>query len=189
MRNVVAALTVIALTCPFCVSFGGELIMADFDSGTKPNNIGGDFGAWSSSAEDYTQGCYESFDQVNALGGTGSCMKLEYDVNSPQPAYCGFWMKTAGQLDASSHSNLVIWMKSDAATGGTSRVKIELKTETERGAYYVDGINPSWTRFVVLLDDFLISDFSTFQELVIVFEDHTSQPKEGAIYVDSVSLE
>ena len=189
MRKTVVALTLIALISLCLMASGAELMLADFDSGTKPNNIGGDFGGWNSDAEDFSQGCYESFDQSNALGETGSCMKLEYDVNSTGPAYCGFWMKTSGGLDATSYTNLVIWMKSDAATGGTARVKIELKTESERGAFYIDGISPTWTRFTILLDDFLVSDYSSFQELVIVFEDHTSRPKEGVIYVDNISLE
>lgn len=29
------------------VAFAKELVIADFDTGDKPNNIGGDFGAWS----------------------------------------------------------------------------------------------------------------------------------------------
>ncbi|MDD4860445.1 MAG: hypothetical protein PHR56_09655, partial [Dehalococcoidales bacterium] len=50
---------------------GSELLVADFDSGEKPNNIGGDFGAWSKDPTDFSQGCTEAFDSVNRYGTKG----------------------------------------------------------------------------------------------------------------------
>ena len=41
-------------------------MVADFNSGTKPNNIGGDFGAWIKDPNDPMQGCVESFDATTA---------------------------------------------------------------------------------------------------------------------------
>ena len=43
-------------------------MIADFNSGTKPNNIGGDFGAWIKDPTDPAQGAVESFDPVNRFG-------------------------------------------------------------------------------------------------------------------------
>lgn len=164
------------------------LLVADFNSGAKPNNLGDDFGAWSRDPEDFTQGCYEEFNTAHARGGEGSCMMLEYDVDSPKAAFNGFWMKF-DNLDITAYENLVLWMKSDPEKGGASRLKIEMKTHAERGAHYIDGIGSEWKRFEISLFDFLISDYSKLQEMVIVFEDHTARPKEGIIYIDDISFE
>lgn len=164
------------------------LLVADFNSGVKPNNLGDDFGAWSRDPEDFTQGCYEEFNSAHARGGEGSCMMLEYDVDSPKAAFNGFWMKFS-DLDVSAYDNLVLWIKSDPEKGGAARLKIEMKTNAERGAHYIDGIGAEWKRFEISLFDFLISDYSKLQEMVLVFEDHTARPKEGVIYIDDVSFE
>ena len=47
---------------------GNEIMLADFDTGDKPNNVGGDFGAWDKDPNDDTQGCQLSFDQDDAKG-------------------------------------------------------------------------------------------------------------------------
>ena len=69
---------------------GNEFLVADFNSGEKPNNIGGDFGAWNKDPTDFSQGCSEAFDSVNRFGSTGFAMKLDYSVESKNPAYNGF---------------------------------------------------------------------------------------------------
>lgn len=174
----------------FAVQFAcaeDALTVADFNSGQKPNNLGNDFGAWDRDPEDFTQSCYEEFNAEHARGGSGFCMMLEYDVDSPKAAYNGFWMQF-GSFDASSYESLVLWLKSDTAKGGAARLKIEMKTQAERGAQYVEGISSEWQRFEIPLFDFLISDYSSLQEMVIVFEDHTANPKEGIIYVDDIQF-
>ena len=45
-----------------------ELLVADFDSGDKPNNLGGDFGSWNKDPKDDTQGAYMTFVSDDALG-------------------------------------------------------------------------------------------------------------------------
>lgn len=188
-RFMLAGLLGLLLVAPLPNAQGADgLLVADFDSGAKPNNLGDDFGAWSRDPEDFTQGCYEEFNKAHARGGEGSCMMLEYDVDSPKPAFNGFWMKFS-DLDVSAYDNLVLWMKSDPEKGGASRLKIEMKTDAERGAHYIDGVGSEWKRFEIPLFDFLISDYTKLQEMVLVFEDHTARPKEGVIYIDDVSFE
>lgn len=185
------------ITCPavffalICLvsfkSFSESIIVADFNSGEKPNNIGGDFGAWDRDPEDFSQSCYEEFNAEHARGGSGFCMMLEYDVDSPRAAFNGFWLHF-NELDANNYESLVLWLKSDPAKGGAKRLKIEMKTPGERGAYYLEGITSEWQRFEIPLFDFLISDYSSLLEMVIVFEDHTANPKEGVIYVDDIQF-
>lgn len=164
------------------------VLVADFDKGSKPNNVGGDFGAWDKDPADSSQYAREGFDKANTRDGQGYCMRVSYDVDSPNAAYNGFWMKL-GNLDATKLQHAVIWAKGDEKKGCTSRVKVELKTANERGAYYLDGVTAQWTKFVIPLDEFNVSDLTALTELVFVFEDHSSLPKEGILYIDDISFE
>lgn len=166
---------------------GSELLVADFDSGEKPNNIGGDFGAWSKDPTDFSQGCTESFDSVNRYGTKGFGMKIEYSVESKNPAYNGFWMFLQN-LDASKYDNLAFRVKGDAKIGYTTVFKIEIKNAAKQvGRYYVTNITDQWQDVVVSLKDFKgITDLSNLTEFVIVFEDRIASNKKGVIYIDDV---
>lgn len=164
------------------------VLVADFDRGAKPNNLGGDFGAWDKDPSDKTQSAREAFDDTHTRTGQGYCMKITYDVDSPNSSYNGFWMKL-GTLDARALTKLVFWARGDDKKGCPGRVKVELKSDNERGAFYVDGITEQWTKFEVPLDEFNISDLASLTEVVIVFEDHSTAPKEGILYLDDVSFE
>ncbi len=166
---------------------GSELVVADFDSGEKPNNIGGDFGAWSKDPTDFSQGCTESFDSVNRSGTKGFGMKLEYSVESKNPAYNGFWMFLQN-LDASKYDNVAFKVKGDAKVGYTTVFKIELKNAAKQvGRYYVTNITDQWQDVVIPLKEFKgITDYSNLTEFVIVFEDRIASNKKGVIYLDDV---
>ncbi|MBN2453136.1 MAG: CIA30 family protein [Candidatus Omnitrophica bacterium] len=166
---------------------GNEFLIADFNTGEKPNNIGGDFGAWSKDPTDFTQGCSESFDTVNRRGTTGFAMKLDYSVDSKNPAYNGFWMFLQN-FDASSYDNLALWVKGDGKIGYTTVFKVELKNASKQvGRYYVTNITDAWQDIVIPLKDFKgITDFSNLSELVIVFEDRIASNKKGVIYIDDI---
>ncbi|MBW7907414.1 MAG: hypothetical protein H3C50_00615 [Kiritimatiellae bacterium] len=163
-------------------------VIAEFDKGSKPNNVNGDFGAWDKDPADPTQYAREAFDKVNTRTGSGFAMRITYDVDSPNAAYNGFWMKL-GNFDATKATKLVFWAKGDEKKGCTSRVKVEIKTASERGSFYVDGISSQWTKFEVPLSEFMLTDVSTLTELVYVFEDHSTLPKEGILYIDDISIE
>lgn len=166
---------------------GSEILIADFNSGEKPNNIGGDYGAWSKDPTDFSQGCTESFDTTNRHGDTGFSMKLDYSVDSKNPAYNGFWMFLQN-FDASKYDNVALWVKGDAQTGFTTVFKVELKNANKQvGRYYVTNISDKWQDIVIPLKDFKgITDFSNLTELVIVFEDRIASNKKGVIYIDDI---
>lgn len=169
------------------VASGSELLVADFDSGEKPNNIGGDFGAWSKDPTDFSQGCTEAFDSVNRSGTKGFGMKLEYSVDSKNPAYNGFWMFLQN-LDASKYDNVALKVKGDAKIGYTTVFKVELKNAAKQvGRYYVTNITDQWQDIVIPLKDFKgITDYSNLTEFVIVFEDRIASNKKGVIYLDDL---
>jgi hypothetical protein len=165
------------------------LVVADFDSGEKPSNLGGNFGAWNRDPSDPTQWCKESFDNVTRHGEKGFAMKIAYCVDSPNPAYNGFWMMLPN-LDASKYDTLNMWVKGDAQAGYTTVFKIELKNAGRQvGRYYVSNVTDQWQQVSVPLSDFKgLVDRTALTELVIVFEDRMATNKKGAIYVDDISF-
>lgn len=167
---------------------GAELLIADFNTGDKPNNIGGDFGSWDKDPNDETQLSQMAFEADDAAGDpSGYSIRLDYDVDSPNPAYNGFWMKLNGE-DATQYNALKFYIKGDASKGFTKRIKIELKDMSNQASpYIVTGLTDQWQEFTVPFDKFRrVTDWSAMNEFVVVFDDINSNPKVGTIYVDHV---
>ena len=166
-----------------------SLMVADFNAGMKPNNIGGDFGAWDKDPTDFSQGCVESFDPTVKHGNTGFSMKIDYDVDSPNPAYNGFWMFLNG-LDARPYDTVAFCVKGDKDVGFTTVFKVEIKnSKKEVGKFYATGVTTEWQRIALPIKDFKgIADFSNMTELVIVFEDRIASNKQGVIFIDDVQF-
>lgn len=166
-----------------------EFLIADFNSGQKPNNIGGNFGAWDKDPKDPTQGCKDAFDSKNRYGQKGFGIKLDYDVESKNPAYNGFWMELR-EFDASGYDSISFWVKGDRSAGYTTAFKIEFKNpKNEVGAYYVTNVTDSWQNMIIPLKKIRgITDFSGLTEFVIVFEDKVASKKDGAIYIDDITF-
>jgi len=167
-----------------------ELVIADFDTGDKPNNIGGDFGGWDKDPNDETQGCQMSFDTDDSQGdASGYAIRLDYDVDSPNPAYNGFWMKLNGE-DATAYNTLNFYVKGDAKAGYTKRFKIELKDMTNKpSAYIVSGVTDQWQKISIPFEKFRrIENWNSLNELVFVFDDINSSPKKGSILIDQVTF-
>jgi len=180
---------ILAVAVTFMVagrSNAGILKVGDFDSGEKPNNLGGDFGAWNKDPTDLTQMCTDSFSSEVKYGDKGYSLKLVYDVDSPNPAYNGFWTKLQNQ-DVTGYNELVFYVKGDEEKGFTTRFKVELKNPTQVSSFLVTGVTSEWQKVVIPLQKFKgITDWSQMSEFVVVFDDLTSNPKEGAIYIDDV---
>jgi hypothetical protein len=197
--NISLTLTLVAL---MIVGFGvpafaaatpkaNELIIADFDTGDKPNNIGGDFGGWDKDPNDESQGTQMSFDTDDSQGdAAGYAIRLDYDVDSPNPAYNGFWMKLNGE-DATAYNTLSFYVKGDAKAGYTKRFKIELKDMTNKpSAYIVSGVTDQWQKIEIPFEKFRrIENWNSLNEIVFVFDDINSSPKTGSILIDQVAFE
>jgi len=167
--------------------YSEEIIIANFDSGEKPSNIGGNFGAWNKDPSDPTQWCRESFDNVARRGDTGFAMKLDYSVLSPNPAYNGFWMMLPN-FDATKYDALNLWVKGDSKAGYTTVFKIELKNASKQvGRYYVSNVGDQWQEISIPLSEFKgLIDRSSLSEFVIVFEDRMASNKKGVLYIDDI---
>lgn len=167
-----------------------ELVIMDFNTGDKPNNLGGDFGGWDKDPNDDTQWCEVSFEYGEDVLGEvdGYALRLTYDVDSPSPAFNGFWAKLEGE-DFSDYNTLNLYIKGDPEKGFTKRIKIELKDYQKSAGYIVSGITDSWQKFSIPFEKFrTISDWSSMNEIVVVFDDINSSPKEGSILIDHVTV-
>src|SRR3989338_6157907 len=171
-------------------SWALALMVADFNSGQKPNLVGGDFGSWDKDPKDTTQGCTIAFYKLSAYGGTGYALRVDYDVDSPNPAYNGAWMKLEN-LDARPYTELAFYVKGDAQAGFTTQVKLELKNgKGEVGRFLLRGITDQWQQITIPLFSFEgVADWSQVTELVVVFDDVNATKKTGTIYLDEVTFQ
>jgi hypothetical protein len=164
-----------------------ELMVADFNSGAKPNNIGGDFGAWIKDPADPMQGCVEAFDAKDRYGEKGYALRLIYSVASKNPAFGGLWMRL-NNLDASRFDALAFRVRGDAGMGFTKTFKVELKDSIDQSSHhYVNNVTDQWQDVVVPLSAFEgMANARRLKELVIVIEDTTATAKQGVIYLDDI---
>jgi Complex I intermediate-associated protein 30 (CIA30) len=164
-----------------------ELMVADFNSGTKPNNIGGDFGCWIKDPADPNQGCIDSFDARDRYGNKGYALRLIYSVASKNPAYGGLWMRLQN-LDASGFDAIALRVRGDAGMGYTKTFKVELKDAVDQSShYYVKSVTDQWQEVVIPLSAFEgMANARKLKEFVIVFEDTTATAKQGVIYLDDI---
>lgn len=170
-------------------SWADSLLVDDFDKGQKPNALGGDFGAWNKDTSDPTQYCRNSFDKEHAYGGVGYALRLDYDVDSPNPAYNGFWSKLQG-ADLRPYKALSFYIRGDATKGYTTQLKLELKNDKEAGKYLLKGITDQWQKISIPLKDFVgLTAPSKMTELVVIFDDVTANKKVGTIYLDEILFE
>jgi hypothetical protein len=164
-----------------------DLMIADFNSGVKPNNLGGDFGAWIKDPADPMQGAVESFDTKNRFGGKGYALRLIYSVALKQPAFGGLWFKLPG-VDASKYDALALRVRGEAGLGYTQVFKVELKDAVDQSSNaYVRSVGDQWQDIVIPLGHFSgMANAKKLNELVIVIEDTTATVKQGVLYFDDV---
>ncbi len=162
-------------------------MVADFNSGTKPNNIGGDFGCWIKDADDPMQGCVEAFDRAQRYGSAGYALRLIYSVDSRNPAFGGLWMQLQN-LNATKFDDLRFRVRGDARMGYTTVFKVELKDAMDQSSYYyVRGVTDQWQDIAIPLKDLQgTANLVRLKEFVLVFEDSTATAKKGVIYLDDV---
>ncbi len=168
------------------------LLIDDFNSGVRSNLLGGAMGEWSKDEYDDTQGCEIDFVERPRLGKKGGySMQISYDVDSPNQAYNGIWVKLEG-LDARDYEYLVFYVKApNYPPYGTDSLKLELKNKKgETGIYKVKRIpKGAWREYKIPFKKFKgLKDLSELKELIIVFDDKSANPKEGIIFLEHLYL-
>lgn len=193
MKKYLAALFVLAgCLAPFGTVVLAEersVLIADFDSAGPKNNLGREIEIWlRGDGSDTTQSCQMTFVKDDALGNPeGHSLRLDYDVDSPNPAYNGMRMDL-NFFNAASYKRLNFYIKGDPQKGYPGRIKIELIGLDKRPSPHVfEGVTNEWQLISVPLNEFmLIRDWTTLEKFVVVFADITNDPKTGAIYIDHV---
>ena len=166
-----------------------DLVIADFDQSGFVNNLGEPFGAWDRDPRDLTQFCRIQLVDQPRIGATGHSLRVDYDVDSPNPAYNGLWMKLPS-LPLGQLKSLRFAVRGDAARGCTRRLKVELKDDRHAAVYVLDGIGPSWVRMRIPLNAFRdIERLHAIKEFVLVFDDQTVTTRTGTLYLDEVAFE
>ena len=168
------------------------ILIDDFNGGVRSNLLGGAIGAWLKDEYDDTQSCEIDFVERPRLGKTGGyALQISYDVESPNPAYNGVYIKLE-DLDARPYQFLVLYAKApNQPPYGTDSVKLELRnSKKEVGSFVLKRIpRGAWREYKIPLKKFSgLKDFSALDELVIVFDDKTSNPKEGTLYLENIYL-
>ena len=170
-------------------AYGGKLVVADFNQSAWRTNLGDPFGTWNSDPEDPTQFCRARLVEEPRVGDVGFSLMLDYDVESPNPAFNGFWMKLPA-VPLRNFRTLTFAIKGDPDRGFTRRVKLELKGKRRSATYVLDGIGADWVRMRVPLEAFRsIEKVREATELVIVFDEETVTQRVGTIYLDEVTFE
>ena len=166
-----------------------DLVIADFDQPGFVDNLGEPFGAWDRDPRDLTQFCRIQLVDAPRIGERGYSLRVEYDVDSPNPAYNGLWMKLPS-LPLGELQSLRLAIRGDAARGYTRRVKVELKDDRHSAVYVLDGIGPCWVRMRIPLNAFRdVERLHAIKEFVLVFDDRTVTRRTGTLYLDDVVLE
>jgi hypothetical protein len=189
MTRLLAILTILQVfaVAGFPQSLAG-LKIADFRKTKAESNIGTDFGTWDRDPADPTQTCQMKFSNEDASADPkGHSIRLEYDVDSPRPAYNGFWLKI-DRRRAADFISLSLAVRGDSDAGFPETVKIEIKVVGGKSlVQYIRGISSEWKNFDISLRP-LAEIGGELTELTIVFEDTVSRPKRGAIFIDDIIL-
>ncbi|MBN1385072.1 MAG: hypothetical protein JW983_09355 [Elusimicrobia bacterium] len=164
------------------------LILADFDKEQNADVFYCKYGVWDKDPGDETQFCNMSCSSEIRSKMKGKSLKIEYDVDSPNQAYNGFFIKLLGE-NIGKYKKLVFFIKGEAERY-PAEINIELKNYNEEvGKYTLKNIESSWRRVDIPLEEFKgIEDLSEIKEFVIVFKDETTIPKTGIIYIDDIYL-
>jgi hypothetical protein len=166
-----------------------KLVIADFNQ--NQTKLGESFGTWDKDANDLTQSCKMSFAKDDALGAeNGKSLQLDYDVDSPNPAFNGFWLKLS-TAKVADFETLSFYVKGIANKGFTSKIKIEIKDKKKgKATFLVENITAQWQKISLTLDkrSFSENQPKPFEEFVIVFDDLNSSPKTGRILIDQIEF-
>lgn len=167
-------------------------VVADFNNGQAVNNLGQKIEVWmKDNGADTTQSSQMEFVKDDALAHPeGFSLKIDYDVDSENPAYNGVRTELGG-FDATAFKTLNFYLKGDAAKGFGKSVKIELIDPNGRPSpYMIENITSEWQKFSVPLTEFYaVNEWNALQKFVVVFADITSDPKVGTIYLDQIYFE
>lgn len=164
------------------------LLVDDFNQSAAINKLGGYFGTFSQTPDEFNQFCNLSFDKDTKVGFSGYSLRIDYSLESPQAVNNGFWMSLSN-LDAIKYNGLEFFVKGDEEKGYPPLLKLQLKNANQTGAYVINDISGTWQKVHVPFGNFEgIKDFDHLLKLLIIFEVKPDLPKTGTIYIDNLQF-
>lgn len=166
-----------------------RLLVADFNQPGWRTNLGDPFGSWDHDPGDQTQFCRVRLVEMPRVGTEGYSLQLDYDEDSPNPAYNGFWMKLPS-IPLRQFRTLSLTIMGEGSRGFTKRVKLELKDGKDVADYVLEGIEAQWIEMRIPLRAFRgIEKVHKVTELVLVFDDETVTEPVGTLYLENVAFD
>ena len=170
-------------------SFAGgasPILVDDFeDDDIIFNRLGGRLSTWTRDPSDDTVSVDVSLEPRIREGKITKCLRIDYDVDSTNPAFCGVTIELAG-VNASGCSELAMWIE-----GVPDNIKTELHGKGGIGVTRLRGVEEEkWNHVAIPFVRFggMITDWSSLDKIVFVFEDTHSIPKTGRLRIDDLEL-
>ena len=127
-------------------------------------------------------------------GAPGHCLRLRYRFEAEGSGEVGLRI-LLGDVDASGFDRVAFWIKGDASTGFSTRLKVGFRQVpspsglVETGSQVVEGIGPEWRRIEVPLNRMSgIQDWSHLGEFFVSLESRRMTAPAGAYFLDDVVL-
>jgi carbohydrate binding protein with CBM11 domain len=172
---------------------GEPVTIADFNSSSPTNNLGGSSGSFSGEKPENI--CKIEKTPAEKHGSDGASLQVDYNVGE-EGSYNGFWMKLGADdaaFDASKFKKLTFWIKGSATMGIPTEIKCELKSGPDKsGVVYVGDITSEWQKKEFNLAEFSGQgiDLAHLIDIFMVFEQRKALPRTtGTIYVDDFKFE
>ena len=155
------------------------LQIIDFKDADLTQNIG----VWVHNILDPDQGLKFEIAQQ----GQEKILKLDYDVDSPNPAMVGFWVNLRNQ-DLRGFDTLHVSLKAGVEEPFLGNIAFQFTDiNNHKAAYLISRIPSEWKEFQVPLKKFnRINDWSEIKEFEIIIDDINARPKEGVLFVNEI---
>jgi len=154
-----------------------------FDHEEIPKSIG----TWEHNVLDSNQGIRIALINQNAAKKEGGkALAIDFDVDSPNPAMVGVWIKLENQ-DLSSFNTLHFSLKSEGRRFRGSVAVQFTDSLYRKAAYLVSNVQEEWKEYRIPLKKFArIANWSQVKEFEIIIDDMNAIPKEGTLLIDEI---
>jgi serine/threonine protein kinase len=157
-------------------------VVADFNTDSRMNKLGGTFGSWGSSRP---QPVGKAGEEVKRSGGTDDSgfWKLDFDITN-KGSFSGAWMKL-NDLDVSDYDTF--GFKARAEGVDSLNFAIELKGRSV-GRHVVRDVGPQWKSIEIPIKDLRLTSTKGLSELTIVFSGETTGAKKGFLCIEDIEF-
>ncbi len=165
-------------------SFSKEIVLTINNFSTKDtvNLLGGPSGTFDKDPTNQEEYCQLSFVELPDKKKT-TVLKLEYLVS--KQGFNGYFTKLQ-DFDLRPYKNLEIVLKS---SNPLPKLKLELKSVSEKGVYIIEKINKNFKKYVIPIDKFSgLTKYDKMKEFVIVFDGSLLGYSEGELFIKEINF-